>query len=79
MARSTTRFQLVFSDAKEYERHKALVENSALVSGQLFVGHTGHHHTKALIEVRDMRAAGGKLQNILDASNERERTQRAHR
>jgi hypothetical protein len=60
VAKSTTRFQLVFTDAKAYERHKSLVENRALIRGQLFVGHTGHHHTKALIEVREIKADGGK-------------------
>ena len=60
VAKSTTRFQLVFADGKAYERHKSLVENRALVRGELFIGHTGHHHTKALIEVREIKADSGK-------------------
>ena len=58
-ARSTSRFQLVLT-GKEYENQASLVGNRALVSGQLFVGHTGHHHTKALIDVREIGADSGK-------------------
>ena len=55
VTKSTTRFQLVLADAKEFEGYKSLVENRAVIGGQLFVGHTGHHHTKALISVKEIK------------------------
>jgi len=60
VAKSTTRFQLVFPDANEYGRHKSLVENQARIRGQIRVGYTGHHHTKAMIEVQEIHAADEK-------------------
>ncbi len=45
------RFQLVFESGVGYEKYKGLPEHQAKVEGQLFVGHTGHHHTKALISI----------------------------
>jgi hypothetical protein len=57
VAKSTTRFQLVLSDAADFERHKALVDNRAIIEGQIFVGHTGHYHTKAAITVREITSA----------------------
>lgn len=52
LAKSTTRFQLVFEDSSIYKTQKNLVENTAVVEGQLFAGHSGHHHTKVLISVK---------------------------
>jgi len=57
VARSTRRFQLVFADSAAYERYKGLVENRARVRGELFTAHTGHHHTKALIQIKEIAAA----------------------
>lgn len=54
LAKSTTRFQLAFEDSSIYKTKKNLVENSAVVEGQLFAGHSGHHHTKALISVKSI-------------------------
>lgn len=55
VAKSTTRFQLVFEDASIYKTQKNIVENSAVVEGQLFAGFSGHHHTKALVSVKSIR------------------------
>jgi hypothetical protein len=55
VAKSTTRFQLAFEDASIYKSQKNLVENGAIVEGQLFAGHSGHHHTKALISVKSIK------------------------
>ncbi len=55
LAKSTTRFQLAFQDSNIYKSHKNLVENGAVVEGQLFAGHSGHHHTKALISVKSIK------------------------
>ncbi|PUA29280.1 MAG: hypothetical protein B0W54_01365 [Cellvibrio sp. 79] len=55
VAKSTTRFQLAFEDANIYKSQKNLVENSAVVEGQLFAGHSGHHHTKVLISVKSIK------------------------
>ena len=52
LAKSTTRFQLIFEDPSIYKSQKALVENSATITGNIFAGHSGHHHTKALIAVK---------------------------
>lgn len=60
VAKSTTRFQLAFEDASLFKTHKDLVEHQAIVSGQLFVGHTGHHHTKALISVKTIKASSAE-------------------
>lgn len=57
VAKSTTRFQLTFEDASIYKSQKNLVENGAVVEGQLFAGHSGHHHTKALISVKSIKPA----------------------
>jgi hypothetical protein len=60
VAKSTTRFQLAFEDSSVYEKQRALVEQRAVVSGLLFAGHTGHHHTKALVSVKTIKAADAK-------------------
>ena len=59
VAKATSRFQLVFSAGSDYERYKALVERRVKVVGQLFAGHTGHHHTKALIDVKELAPIEG--------------------
>lgn len=51
VARTTTRFQLAFEDSTVYQTQKSLIENKAIVKGKIFIGMTGHHHTKALISV----------------------------
>lgn len=55
VAKSTTRFQLAFEDANIYKLQKNLVDNGVIVEGQLFTGHSGHHHTKALISVKSIK------------------------
>jgi hypothetical protein len=60
VAKSTTRFQLAFEDASVYKLQKSLVEKSAIVSGQLFAGSNGHHHTKALVAVKSIKQAKKK-------------------
>ena len=55
LAKSTTRFQLAFQDSSIYTSHKNVVENGVVVEGQLFAGHSGHHHTKALISVKSIK------------------------
>jgi len=55
VAKSTTRFQLAFEDPTTYKTHKKLVEQRATVTGQLYAGSTGHHHTKALIFVKRIK------------------------
>jgi hypothetical protein len=57
VAKATKRFQLVFSGAGDYARHGALVGRRVTVVGQLLIGHTGHHHTKALIDVEQLNPA----------------------
>jgi hypothetical protein len=57
VAKSTTRFQLAFEDSTVYKQQKKLVEKNATVTGQLFVGDNGHHHTKALISVKSIKDA----------------------
>ncbi len=56
VAKSITRFQLVFEDASIYNSQKDLVGNAAVVDGQLFVGVSGHHHTKALVSVKSIKS-----------------------
>ncbi|GFO58405.1 hypothetical protein GMST_07300 [Geomonas silvestris] len=55
VAKSTTRFQLAFEDQSVYAKEKGLVESSAIVKGELFAAHTGHHHTKALIAIKEIK------------------------
>lgn len=62
VAKSTTRFQLEFENTDIYQSSKNLVENTAVVKGQLFAGVSGHHHTEALISVKNI-AAGTPLPN----------------
>ncbi len=49
------RFQLVLTPA-QYKKHRAVLEHRAEIKGQLFQAMTGHHHTKALVEVKELKA-----------------------
>ena len=51
---SVNRFQLVLDENTPGLR-QALIARYALVSGTIFVAHTGHHHTAALIKVTQLR------------------------
>lgn len=51
-----TRFQLVL-DRDQYADNQSLVFDNATVTGSLFTGHTGHHHTSMLIDVESIEAA----------------------
>ena len=54
-----TRFQLVLTP-EQYKKHRGLLEHRARVKGQLFQAMSGHHHTKALIEAKELGAAASK-------------------
>ena len=54
-----TRFQLVLTP-EQYKKHRSLLEHRAKIKGQLFQAMTGHHHTKALIEAKELGAAVSK-------------------
>lgn len=51
-----TRFQLVL-DSDQYADNQSLVFENATVTGSLFAGHTGHHHTAMLIDVEAIEPA----------------------
>lgn len=51
-----TRFQLAL-DSDQYADNKSLVFENATVTGNLFAGHTGHHHTSMLIDVESIGSA----------------------
>ncbi|SFU98489.1 DUF4431 domain-containing protein [Halomonas korlensis] len=51
-----TRFQLVL-DSDQYRDNQSLVFENATVTGSLFAGHTGHHHTAMLIDVEAIESA----------------------
>jgi hypothetical protein len=53
---SVSRFQLVLNE-QQRGLPQSLIARYALVRGRIFLGHTGHHHTAALIEVTDVRPA----------------------
>lgn len=52
--------QLVFSDEGQYARRKGLLGKRVVVSGKLFHAITGHHHTKVLLTVAEIKGAGRK-------------------
>jgi hypothetical protein len=54
-----TRFQLVLTPA-QYKKHRAVLEHRAEIKGQLFQAMTGHHHTKALVEVKELKAVSAR-------------------
>jgi hypothetical protein len=69
IAKSTTRFQLAFEDQSVYGAQKRLVEQRAIVNGQIFAGQSGHHHTKALVAVKRIKAANaGKAHSDVPAN-----------
>ena len=47
-------FQLVL-DSKFYENKKGILGKNATVTGTIFIGHSGHHKTKALIDVESIK------------------------
>ena len=49
------RFQLVLTPS-QYKQHLATLEHRAEIKGQLFQAVSGHHHTKALIDVKKVKA-----------------------
>lgn len=51
-----TRFQLALTP-EQYNKHRRILEKRAKVNGKLFQAVSGHHHTKALIEVNEFGAA----------------------
>jgi hypothetical protein len=51
---SVNRFQLVVAPDQPGLR-QALIARYAVVRGRIFVAHTGHHHTAALIRVTELR------------------------
>ncbi|WP_019215930.1 DUF4431 domain-containing protein [Legionella tunisiensis] len=54
--RRATKFQLVLT-AEQYREKKDLLNKKVIVEGNLFLAHTGHHHTEMLIELTSMEAA----------------------
>jgi uncharacterized protein DUF4431 len=54
-----SRFQLALSPTL-YKKHRAILEHRAEVKGQLFQAMNGHHHTKALIDTKELKAVSGK-------------------
>jgi hypothetical protein len=54
-----SRFQLVLTP-DQYKKNRSLLERRAEVKGQLFEAHTGHHHTRLLIQVKEIGPARGK-------------------
>lgn len=46
--------QLVL-EKEQYEKYKTLVGNDVIVKGSLFHGFSGHHHTKVLLTVKDIK------------------------
>jgi hypothetical protein len=54
---NVTTLQLVFmGSGNEYARYKGLVGRSVIISGTLYHQNTGHHHTRVLLTVGDIRA-----------------------
>lgn len=39
----------------EYTRYRNLLNQAVVVRGKLFHSHTGHHHTKVLLDVNDIK------------------------
>lgn len=54
-----SRFQLVLNERK-YKENKGLLERRVSVTGQIVQAASGHHHTKALIEVKELKASPPK-------------------
>jgi hypothetical protein len=49
--------QLVFVDRPSYKQIQLLSYKTVIVAGSLFFGQSGHHHTKVLLDVADMRSS----------------------
>jgi hypothetical protein len=50
--------QLVFSEGQnQYDRYRSLLGGRIIATGTLFRAHTGHHHTKVLLTVTEIRNA----------------------
>lgn len=45
--------QLMITD---YKKYRPLLEKNVTVQGKLMHSHTGHHHTKVLVQVENMKA-----------------------
>lgn len=58
VAKSTTRFQLGLNNPSLYETHRHLLDHPVVVTGQVFVGITGHYHTAASISTGKIERAG---------------------
>jgi hypothetical protein len=56
---SVNRFQLVFNEGQG-GLTRALIARHAWVRGRVFMGHRGHQHMAALIEVTELRPAAGR-------------------
>lgn len=51
-----TNLQLVFKgEENQYKRYRRLLGRRVVVSGSLYHAHTGHHHTKVLLTVGDIK------------------------
>lgn len=49
--------QLVFLDRPPYKQVQHLSYKMVIVAGSLFFGQSGHHHTKVLLDVSDIRSS----------------------
>ena len=47
--------QLVLGNDHDYQRSRKFLARKVIVTGVLFGAHTGHHHTPALLDVKDIR------------------------
>ena len=53
---NVTDVQLVLAEGqKQYDQYRPFLGKSVAVSGTLFQGHTGHHHTRVLLTVGDIQ------------------------
>jgi uncharacterized protein len=52
------RFQLVFTGDRDYQTHRGAVGSDVVATGELFERHTGHHHTAALLTVKNLTIRG---------------------
>ena len=52
--------QLVFSEGQnQYDRYRSLLGGRIIATGTLFRAHTGHHHTRVLLTVKEIN--GGSV------------------
>jgi uncharacterized protein YecT (DUF1311 family) len=52
------RFQLVFAGDRDYQTYAGAVGSAVVATGELFERHTGHHHTAALLTVKNLTIRG---------------------